>query len=211
MPYSLPALWPFCWWVTCVVDHYSRRVMGLAVFPKEPSSIDIRRFLARAIGRVGTAPKYLISDKGGQFTSAGFKGWCKRKGVQPRYAATGQRGATAVIERFFKSLKEEWLGRIPVPLCREEMRRQLSSYVLWFEEFRPHQGLSGRTPNEVYEGKRPANTKARWEPRPKWPKDSPCATPQAKPKKRQASHLAIVVRFHEGYRHLPLVELKRAA
>ncbi|MCZ6793125.1 MAG: DDE-type integrase/transposase/recombinase, partial [Planctomycetota bacterium] len=87
MPFALPPVWPLCWWIACVVDHCSRRVMGFAVFSKEPSSIDIRRFLGRAIGRVGTAPKYLISDKGGQFTSPSFKTWCKRKNILPRYAA----------------------------------------------------------------------------------------------------------------------------
>ncbi|UCE61763.1 MAG: helix-turn-helix domain-containing protein, partial [Phycisphaerales bacterium] len=31
-PLSLPQVWPFCWWVACAVDHYSRLVLGLAVF-----------------------------------------------------------------------------------------------------------------------------------------------------------------------------------
>jgi len=77
--------------------------------------------------------------------------------------------------------------------------------------FGPHQGLGGRTPKEVYEGLLPANRKARWEPRPKWPPDSPCAQPQARPKRRQPRRLAIVLRLHEGSRLLPIVELKRVA
>jgi len=116
-----------------------------------------------------------------------------------------------VIERFFRSMKEEWLRRGVVPLRRESMRRHISLYLMWFSEFRPHQGLCGQTPKEVYDGLRPGNKKARWEPRPKWPKDSPCAAPQAKVKKRQPSQLAVVLRFHEGSRHLPIVALKRAA
>ena len=51
----------------------------------------------------------------------------------------------------------------------------------------------------------------RWEPRPRWPKDSRCAAPQVKPRKRPASKLGVVVRFHEGSRHLPIVEVKPAA
>src|SRR5712692_3509576 len=31
-PFALPQVWPFCWWVVVAVDHYSRRVMGFAVF-----------------------------------------------------------------------------------------------------------------------------------------------------------------------------------
>jgi transposase InsO family protein len=211
MPFTLPQSWPFCWWIACVVDHYSRRVMGFWVFPKQPSSIDTRGFLGRAISHVGERPKYLISDKGGQFTAPGFETWCRRKGVEPRYGATDRRGATAVIERFFRSLKEEWLRGGVVPLRRESIRRHLSLYVAWSCEHRPHQGLGGKTPEEVYQGRRPANRKARWEPRPNWPEDSPCAAPQANPKRMLPSRVAIVVRFHEGSRHLPIVEVKRAA
>ena len=66
LPFTLPQAWPFSWWIACVVDHYSRRVMGFAVFCKEPSSIDIRQYLARAIGAAsqGTkaVPKYIVSE-----------------------------------------------------------------------------------------------------------------------------------------------------
>ena len=215
MPFALPQVWPFCWWLACAVDHYSRRVMGFAVFSKEPSSIDIRRCLGRAIGRASkgrkAAPKYIVSDKGRQFDCQAFRAWCSGRGIQPRYAATGQRGATAVVERFIRSMKEEWLRRGGVPLGRDAMQRHVSLYLAWFLEFRPHQGLDGQTPKEVYEGLGPANRKVRWEPRPKWPQDLPCARPHAKQRKRRAARLGIIVRFHGGRRELPIVELKRVA
>jgi hypothetical protein len=31
LPFTLPQRWPFWWWVAIVIDHFSRRVMGLAV------------------------------------------------------------------------------------------------------------------------------------------------------------------------------------
>jgi len=80
-PFTVPQRWPWCWWIACVVDHYSRRVMGFCVFSKQPSSVDTRGFLGRAISRVGDAPKYLISDKGGQFTAPGFETWCRRRNI----------------------------------------------------------------------------------------------------------------------------------
>jgi putative transposase len=210
VPFAVPQVWPWCWWVACAIDHFSRQVVGFAVFVKEPKSIDIRRFLGRAMGR-RACPQYIVSDKGRQFDCRGFREWCGWKGIEPRYAATGHRGATSVIERFFRSVKEEWLRRGVVPRRRDSMRRHVTSYLTWYSEFRPHQGLGGQTPDEVFEGRRPANTKARWEPRPKWPTDSPGALPAARPRKRQASRVGILVRFHEGSRHLPIVEVKPAA
>jgi len=128
LPFSIAQLWPFSWWVACVVDHYSRRVMGFAVFPKEPKSVDVRTFLGRLVKRHG-APKYIISDKGPQFDCAGFRAWWRSKGIDPSYASTGSLRATAIVERFFLSLKSEWLRRILVPLRRDAMRRELSCYT----------------------------------------------------------------------------------
>src|SRR5213594_2394260 len=45
VPFALPQVWPFCWWLAIVVDHFSRRVMGLAVYRALPSSAKVRRFL----------------------------------------------------------------------------------------------------------------------------------------------------------------------
>jgi transposase InsO family protein len=63
-PFSLPQRWPFCWWVAVVVDQVSRAVMGLAVFPRSPSSDQIQRFLDRAIRDCGRSPEYVVTDKG---------------------------------------------------------------------------------------------------------------------------------------------------
>jgi transposase InsO family protein len=100
LPFSILQLWPFSWRVACVVDHYSRRVMGFALFKKEPKSVDIRTFLGRVVKRHG-APKYIISDKGRQFDCSAYRRWCDEKGIDPRYAAAESIRATAVIERFF--------------------------------------------------------------------------------------------------------------
>ena len=154
---------------------------------------------------------HVISDKGGQFTGGGFEDWCDRKGIIPRYCATEKRGANAVIERLFRTLKDEWLRRITVPLRRDEMRKKVTLFLNWFEEFRPHQGLGGRTPHEVYHGLTPLNEKSRFEVRPKWPKDSPCALPAAKPRRGKIVKLELAVSYHEGERLLPIVELKRVA
>jgi hypothetical protein len=51
LPFSLPQRWPFCWWVAVAVDHYSRRLMGFAVFDQQPTSVAVRTFLGRAMGR----------------------------------------------------------------------------------------------------------------------------------------------------------------
>ena len=90
MPFSLPQCWPFCWWVAVVLDHFSRRVMGITVFQGRPTSVLVRSFLGRAIGTVGRNPKYLISDQGKQFHCPAFKTWCRRKADPAAIRRRGQ-------------------------------------------------------------------------------------------------------------------------
>jgi transposase InsO family protein len=86
-------LWPYCWWVVPVLDHYSRRVLDFAVFRTQPSSAKVRRFLDRAIAKTGTAPKLLITESGVQFTSKEFRPWRNRHGIHHRKGAAGRRAA----------------------------------------------------------------------------------------------------------------------
>lgn len=202
-PLSLPQVWPYCWWVACAVDHYSRLVVGFAVFKQQPTSSAVRAFLGRTIAKIEACPKYIICDQGKQFTSSGFRTWCKRKNIRPRYGAVHQYGSIAVIERFIKSLKDEWLRRMIVPLRLGAMRSELSVYTSWFNEHRPHQALDGCTPREIYED-------------PALLDPSPCTGARqtrstihnvTKPHPR----LTLVVTYHEGRRLVPIIELKRAA
>jgi hypothetical protein len=54
LPFALPQRWPFCWWLAVVVDHFSRRVMGIAIFRKQPDSQKVIGFLAKTIRQAGT-------------------------------------------------------------------------------------------------------------------------------------------------------------
>ena len=69
---------------------------------------------------------------------------------------------------------------------------------------RPHQGLTGRTPDEVYFDREPAIEKPRSEPRAKWPRDSGCAMPYVLVKGRCGVRLELEVRYLEGRNHLPI-------
>src|SRR5262249_15223573 len=100
-PFALPQAWPFCWWLAVVLDHYSRRALGFALFRSVPTSVDLRVFLGPTIPAAGRAPRHLISDKGRQFfPSKGYRRWCQRHDIRPRFGAVGQHGSIAVVERF---------------------------------------------------------------------------------------------------------------
>ncbi len=210
-PGTLPQVWPFCWWLAVAEDHFSRRTTGFSLFPKQPTSVQVRSFLGRTFARVGKVPKYLVCDKGTQFWCDAFKKWCKRRGTRPRYGAVGKYGGIAVIERLIRTVKDECTRSILVPLRLVAMRKELSAYFAWHNGHRPNMALRGRTPDEVYYGRRPANERPRYEPRPRYPPDAWCASPQTKVKVPRGVRLELKVTHLEGRRHLPVVRLKQAA
>jgi hypothetical protein len=166
--------------------------------------------MGRAIGKAGKSPRYVISDKGPQFWCDAFKKWCSQKRIEPRFGAVGKYGSISLIERFIRSMKSEGLRIVAIPLQLQKMRTELSLYVAWYNEYRPHQALNGRTPDELRHGAAAANRR-RFEPRTRWPTESRCAAPQVKIKGRRGVRLGLRVGFLEGRRHLPIVELRNAA
>jgi putative transposase len=212
MPLALPQCWPFCWWLAVVIDHYSRRALGYAVYWRQPTSEQVRRFLGGVIGRVGSAPKHLVSDSGTQFTCADFQSWCSKKQIRQRFGAVGKRGSIAVIERFIRTLKDEGVRVLPVvPLALRAFQRELSWFFSWYNSSRPHMTLKGATPDEVYFARRSACRAPRFETRAAWPRGSPCALPQVLVKGKPGATLDFAVDFVGGRRHLPTVTIRRAA
>ncbi len=105
IPQAMLQRWPFCWWVGVVLDHYSRAVLATKVYPRQPSAEEVCGLLGRAVRRAGKRPRHLVTDQGPQFADACL-GWCKRRGVRPRFGAVGKHGSITVIERFIRSLKK---------------------------------------------------------------------------------------------------------
>ena len=184
------------------VDQVSRTLVGFAIFDHSPSSDQIQIFLDRAIRASRSTPKYVITDKGTQFWCRSFKRWCNRRDIRPRYGRIGEPASIAIVERFIRSMKQECTRCVLVPLSLAAMRREVRLYEIWYNTLRPHMALVGKTPREVYAGR--AARWRRFEPRTKWPH---------RPRRRSAGgdKVRLEVSYLEGRKHLPVIELRRAA
>ena len=194
-----------------VIDHYSRRALGFAVFRKQPTSEQVRQFLGRVMANVAAVPKYLVTDSGVQFACAGFKQWCRRHSIRQRRGAVGQHGSIAVAERFIGTLKRCCLRVLSVvPLRLRAFRLEVALFFAWYND-RPHMTLHGSTPDEVFFARPTACRASRFEPRAAWPRASPCAKPQTLVKGQPGVQVSLKVKFVAGRRHLPRIALTRAA
>jgi transposase-like protein len=68
-PFCCLPRWPFCWWVLLVVDHFSRTVVHVAVFSKQPTEAEVVAALEQAVPATGP-PRHFVTDHGAQFQSA---------------------------------------------------------------------------------------------------------------------------------------------
>jgi len=66
-----------------------------------------------------------------------------RKGVP-------QRGSIALLERLWRTLKAILCVKAFPPLVEHELEYRLELALLFYAFFRPHQGLGGATPAEIY-------------------------------------------------------------
>jgi transposase InsO family protein len=150
--------------VASVFDGFSRMPVALRVFPAEPRAEDMARLVAVARRRHG-APRHVVSDCGGQFEADAFERALEAFGIPHRFGAVGAKGSIALIERFWRTLKQPL--RLPLfrPLCQVDLEERLAYAVLHYSFYRPHEALQGMTPAEVFFGWPAAHHKATFPPR----------------------------------------------
>ena len=95
------------------------------------------------------------------------------------------------------------------PVSRTEMIHETQLFFEWYNEFRPHMSLDGKTPNEVYFKRRAANAKPRLETRPHAKHSTPCAAPRMCIAGRAGAKVKVRLEFLEGRRHLPIIKVER--
>jgi transposase InsO family protein len=143
-----------------VFDAFSRCPLALHVFGRKPSGKDMATLLKRA-AKAFVNPKYVITDLGGEFKAKVFAAAVKRLGASQRFAAADSIKATARLERFWKSLKEiARLRGVFLPLSAEDLEQRLQAALVFYLCFRPHEGLAGATPGEVFLALEPAHKNA---------------------------------------------------
>ena len=145
----------FVFKLVVVLDLFSRFPLSFGVFRKEPSADQVLDVLDRAMKRHGR-PRHFVSDQGSQFTAAVFRETLDALSIGQRFGAIGQYGSIAIIERFWRTLKELLGVRLWPPLSAAHLEARVELALGYYSALRPHQGLCGATPAEVYLDETPA-------------------------------------------------------
>ena len=141
-------IWPS--WVLVAIDHFSRKVVA-SCHLEGPNAGWVVEALEEAFLCHG-APKHIITDQEGVFISDVFAELLRRWNVKQRFGAVGQHGSIAVTERVIRTLKYEWLRRVPVIRGLDHLEILLADFVCYYNSWRPHTTLKGAVPELIHAG-----------------------------------------------------------
>jgi putative transposase len=136
-------------YLATVIDLATRMVTGWQLADHMRTSL-ITDALDMAVTHGHVAPGAVFhSDKGAQYTSAGFAAFCAAHGIRPSTGRTGVCWDNAAAESFFASLKNEMYYRQSFP-GRARARFAVAEYIeVFYNRVRLHSTLGYRSPMEA--------------------------------------------------------------
>lgn len=148
---DITAIWAVTHWLylAAVLDLFDRQLVGWAVAGHMRGTL-VSSALAMAVGRRRPGPGLLHhSDRGCQYAAAGYRRELDRQRMVASMSRKGDCWDNAVMERFFGSLKSEWLDG-QVHRTADEVRRDVIDYIeIEYNGDRSHSTLGMRTPREM--------------------------------------------------------------
>ena len=141
-------VWPT--WALVAIDQFSRKLV--ACCPLEgPNAGWVVEALETAFRQHGP-PKHIVTDQEKVFVSEVFGDLLWRWNVRHRFGAVGKHGSIAVTERVIRTLKYEWLRRVPLTRGLDHLEQLLGDFALYYNTWRPHSTLQGAVPELIHAG-----------------------------------------------------------
>lgn len=135
------------YYLAIVMDLYSRRIVGWAIDKRMTTSL-ISRAMIKAYN-LRQPPKGLVFHiyRGSQLTSKAFATLLKGYGIRASMGDVGACWDNAVVERFFGSLKHDWLFKVHQPI-RTHIKEDVAAYMKYYNLDRLHSTNGDLSPVE---------------------------------------------------------------
>lgn len=132
-------------YLAIVMDLYSRRIVGWAISKRMTTGLICQAMIMAY--NLRQPPRGLVfhSDRGSQYTSKRYRRLLKSYGVRSSMGDVGACWDNAVVERFFGSLKRDWIFKIAQP-TREHMRNDVAAYMRYYNLVRLHSANGDQSP-----------------------------------------------------------------
>lgn len=132
-------------YLAIVMDLYSRRIVGWSISKRMTTDL-ISKAMIMAYN-LRQPPKGLVfhSDRGSQYTSKRYRKLLDGYGVRASMGDVGACWDNAVVERFFGSLKHDWIFKVAQP-TREHMKTDVAAYMRYYNLERLHTSNGDKSP-----------------------------------------------------------------
>ncbi|WP_419177163.1 IS3 family transposase [Providencia burhodogranariea] len=135
-------------YLAVVMDLFARKPIGWAM-SLSPNSQLTGKALSMAFESRGKPKNVLFhSDQGSHYTSRVYRQLLWRYQIKQSLSRRGNCWDNAPIERFFRSLKTEWVPMIGYRSFTEAQQQIIRYIIGYYSQLRPHQYNGGLTPNE---------------------------------------------------------------
>ena len=135
----------------CVIDGYSRFIVHHEL-RTSMQEYDVQITLQRALEKYPGVHPRMITDNGPQYIAKDFAEFIRFKGLQHVRTSPAYPQSNGKIERFHATINQECLQRQSL-INLEDARRQIASYIDYYNTKRLHSAIWYLTPEEVLNGK----------------------------------------------------------
>ena len=121
--------------------------MNCRVYIDKRMTTDLISKVLMKVYNLRQPPKGLVfhSGRGSQYTSKRFDKLLKGYGIRASMGDVGACWDNAVVERFFGSLKHDWIFKV-AQLTREHMKQDVASYMRYYNQERFHSSNGDMSP-----------------------------------------------------------------
>ena len=132
-------------YLAIVMDLFSRHIVGWHISKRMTTDLVCKAMMMAY--NLRQPPKGLVfhSDRGSQYTSKRYRKLLDNYGIRASMGDVGACWDNAVVERFFGSLKHDWVFKIAQP-TREHMKMDVASYMRYYNLERLHTANGDQSP-----------------------------------------------------------------
>ncbi len=134
-------------YLTAIIDVYSRYIVGWGISNTLDAEASLS-VLKQAIKDHGN-PEIINSDQGSQFTCEEWVNYLKEEDIRISMDGKGRAIDNIYIERFWRSLKYDYVYLYPTN-DGVELYRGVKKHIHYYNYIRHHQGIDRRIPASLY-------------------------------------------------------------
>jgi putative transposase len=135
-------------YLTAIIDVYSRYIVGWGISNTLDADASLS-VLKQAIKDHGK-PEIINSDQGSQFTCEQWVNYLKEEDIRISMDGKGRAVDNIFIERFFRSLKYDYVYLHPAN-DGVELYQGVKEYIQYYNHTRHHQGIGRKIPATLYQ------------------------------------------------------------